>query len=67
MEGKSLVSKGYAKVTYHWRHYCYTLTDEGIAYIRSDLGIEDVSVKPTTHRVRSDLEEAQKRGPRQPR
>ena len=67
MLGRSLLSKGFVTVVFNWRHYYYSLTNDGIQFLRSELGIEDASVKPTTHRARNDTEEVQKRGARGPR
>ena len=37
--GKSLASRGYVKVQYAWGWLYYTLTDEGIAYLREFLSL----------------------------
>jgi len=34
---QSLVSRGYAKRLYNWKHHYYTLTNEGIEYLRQYL------------------------------
>lgn len=46
---KSLESRGYVRVTFSWQHsYCY-LTNEGIEYLRSYLGVPPHAV-PATHK-----------------
>ncbi|KAE9552417.1 hypothetical protein FO519_004358 [Halicephalobus sp. NKZ332] len=53
---KSLVSRGYAKEQFAWRHHYFYLTDEGTAYLRQYLGLEE-EVIPTTHKppTKSDI------------
>lgn len=45
---QSLNSKGYVKTQYVWRCYYYTLTDEGVEYLRQWLYLPD-AVSPATH------------------
>lgn len=44
---QSLTSKGYVKTQFSWQYYYYTLTDEGIEYLREFLGVPE-GVVPTT-------------------
>ncbi len=44
MVTRSLHSKGFLNLTYSWRHYYYSLTQEGVTYIKKVLGITDNSV-----------------------
>lgn len=44
-----MVSRGYAKEQFAWRHHYYYLTDEGTAYLRQYLGLEE-EVIPSTHK-----------------
>lgn len=54
-----MVSRGYAKEQYAWRHHYYYLTDEGTAYLRQFLGLEE-EVIPATHKAppKSDIRAA---------
>ena len=53
---QSLVSRGYAKEQFAWRHHYFYLTDEGTVYLRQYLGLEE-EVIPTTHKppTKSDI------------
>lgn len=44
---QSLTSKGFVKTQFSWQYYYYTLTDEGIEYLREFLGVPE-GVVPTT-------------------
>uniref|UniRef100_A0A182Q0F7 Plectin/eS10 N-terminal domain-containing protein n=1 Tax=Anopheles farauti TaxID=69004 RepID=A0A182Q0F7_9DIPT len=44
---QSLVSKGYLKEQFNWRHHYWTLTDEGIEYLSAVLNLP-ANVVPTT-------------------
>ena len=46
---QSLASRGLVKEQFAWRHYYFYLTDEGTAYLREYLGLEE-EVIPSTHR-----------------
>ncbi|VVT45902.1 40S ribosomal protein eS10 [Magnusiomyces paraingens] len=46
---QSLTSKGYAKTRFSWQYYYYTLTDEGVVYLRNWLNIPE-EVVPDTHK-----------------
>ena len=61
---RSLYSKGCVTQMFNWQYHYYSLTSDGISYLKLQLGIEDESVKPITCRQRSDLEDAKKREPR---
>uniref|UniRef100_A0A7E4VR44 S10_plectin domain-containing protein n=1 Tax=Panagrellus redivivus TaxID=6233 RepID=A0A7E4VR44_PANRE len=47
---QSLVSKGLVKEQFAWRHYYFYLNDEGTAYLREYLGLDE-EVIPSTHRA----------------
>lgn len=38
---QSLTSKGYVKTQFSWQWYYYTLTDEGVEYLRNELNIPE--------------------------
>jgi len=45
---QSLTSKGYVKTQFSWQWYYYTLTDEGLAYLREWLHLPG-EIVPQTH------------------
>lgn len=45
---QSLTSKGFVKTQFSWQWYYYTLTDEGLAYLREYLNIPS-EIVPQTH------------------
>jgi len=45
---QSLTSKGYVKTQFSWQWYYYTLTDEGLAYLREWLHLPS-EIVPQTH------------------
>lgn len=45
---QSLTSKGYVKTQFSWQWYYYTLTDEGLAYLREFLHLPS-EIVPQTH------------------
>ncbi|EJT45403.1 40s ribosomal protein s10 [Trichosporon asahii var. asahii CBS 8904] len=45
---QSLTSKGYVKTQFSWQWYYYTLTDEGLAYLREYLHLPS-EIVPVTH------------------
>ena len=51
---RSLQSKGYLEVTFSWRHLYYSLTANGITFIKDTLGIKDAKVQPKTRKARAD-------------
>lgn len=57
---QSLNSKGYVKTQFSWQHYYYTLTDEGVEYLRQWLYLPE-NVTPLTHQraVPADAPQAQ--------
>ena len=66
---RSLQSKGYLEVTFSWRHLYYSLTANGINFIKETLGIKDAKVQPKTRKARADAndeeeEDEEKRGDR---
>lgn len=38
---QSLTSKGFVKTQFSWQYYYYTLTDEGVEYLRQELNIPE--------------------------
>jgi small subunit ribosomal protein S10e len=46
---QSLTSRGYAKTQFSWQYYYYTLTDEGVEYLREWLHLPS-SIVPDTHK-----------------
>jgi len=54
---RSLQSKGYLEVTFSWRHLYYSLTANGINFIKETLGIKDAKVQPKTRKARADANE----------
>lgn len=44
---QSLTSKGFVKTQFSWQVYYYTLTDEGLEYLREFLGIPEGIVPKT--------------------
>ncbi|SSD60584.1 probable 40S ribosomal protein S10-B [Saccharomycodes ludwigii] len=45
---QSLTSKGYVKTQFSWQYYYYTLTEEGVEYLRDYLHLPE-SVVPGTY------------------
>jgi small subunit ribosomal protein S10e len=45
---QSLTSKGFVKTQFSWQYYYYTLTDEGLAYLREFLHLPS-EIVPQTH------------------
>ncbi|WVQ63755.1 hypothetical protein V866_005014 [Kwoniella sp. B9012] len=45
---QSLTSKGYVKTQFSWQWYYYTLTEEGLAYLREFLNLPS-EIVPQTH------------------
>ncbi|ODV59389.1 40S ribosomal protein eS10 [Ascoidea rubescens DSM 1968] len=45
---QSLTSKGYVKTQFSWQYYYYTLTDEGVEYLREWLQLPE-GILPLTH------------------
>lgn len=59
---RSLTSKGYLEVTFSWRYLYYTLTANGINYIKETLGIKDAKVQPKTRKARADAVDEEQEG-----
>ena len=59
---RSLMSKGFLGLIFNWQHYYYTLNNDGIQFLKTELGIEDESVLPVTHKERADFEDKRKKG-----
>ena len=50
---KSLLSRGYVREVYNWRHKYFFLTPEGLDYLREYLALPE-DVVPATHKRRAD-------------
>ena len=46
---QSLTSKGYVKTQFSWQYYYYTLTEEGVEYLREWLHLPS-DIVPATHK-----------------
>ncbi|CCA76395.1 probable 40S ribosomal protein S10 [Serendipita indica DSM 11827] len=46
---QSLTSQGYVKTRFSWQYYYYTLTDEGLEYLRGWLNLP-AEIVPATHK-----------------
>ncbi|TID25431.1 hypothetical protein CANINC_002967 [Pichia inconspicua] len=44
---QSLTSKGFVKTQFSWQYYYYTLTDEGLEFLREFLGVPEGIVPAT--------------------
>lgn len=44
---QSLTSKGFVKTQFSWQYYYYTLTDEGLEFLREFLGVPEGIVPQT--------------------
>lgn len=62
---QSLTSKGYVKTQFSWQYYYYTLTDEGVEFLRNELNIPE-GILPLTRLKGAPAERPQRasRGPR---
>ncbi|KAF7701480.1 40S ribosomal protein S10-B [Cucumispora dikerogammari] len=47
---KTLVSKGYLEKIFVWQHGYYSLTDEGVDFLREDLCMDEAEM-PRTHEM----------------
>ena len=45
---RSLKDKGFLELVFNWRYFYYYITTEGVAHLRTQLGIEDDSIAPVT-------------------
>ena len=61
---QSLVSRGYAKEQFAWKHYYWTLTSEGIAYLRDFLHLPAEIVPATLKRSQRPQESGRPEGRR---
>jgi len=59
---QSLVSRGFAKEQFAWRHYYWTLTSEGIAYLREFLHLPAEIVPATLKRSQRPQEPGRPEG-----
>ncbi|ODQ64055.1 hypothetical protein NADFUDRAFT_47794 [Nadsonia fulvescens var. elongata DSM 6958] len=59
---QSLTSKGFVKTRFSWNYYYYTLTDEGVEYLREWLHLPQ-EIVPATH-IKETRPQTQSRGPR---
>lgn len=57
---QSLTSKGYVKTQFSWQYYYYTLTEEGVEYLREWLHLPE-GVLPAT-RLKETVQERPNRG-----
>ncbi|ODV98487.1 hypothetical protein PACTADRAFT_37015 [Pachysolen tannophilus NRRL Y-2460] len=62
---QSLTSKGYVKTQFSWQYYYYTLTDEGLTYLREYLNVPEGIVPKTL--LPDTIPERPQRGNRGPR
>lgn len=61
---QSLTSKGFVKTQFSWQYYYYTLTDEGVDFLRTELNIPE-GILPLTRLKGAPAERPQfGRGPR---
>lgn len=61
---QSLTSKGYVKTQFSWQYYYYTLTDEGVDFLRAELNIPE-GILPITRLKGAPAERPRvARGPR---
>ncbi|SCU92900.1 LAME_0F01948g1_1 [Lachancea meyersii CBS 8951] len=58
---QSLTSKGYVKTQFSWQYYYYTLTDEGVEFLRDYLHLPENIVPATYLQERSQDQRPQRR------
>ena len=58
---QSLTSKGYVKTQFSWQYYYYTLTEEGVEYLRDYLHLPEHIVPGTYIQNRSQNQRPQRR------
>ncbi|ODV82231.1 uncharacterized protein CANTADRAFT_43447 [Suhomyces tanzawaensis NRRL Y-17324] len=63
---QSLTSKGFVKTQFSWQYYYYTLTDEGVDFLRTELNIPE-GILPLTRLKNAPAERPQRGGFRGPR
>merc|ERR1712188_333509 len=59
----SMESRGFAKKTFVWNHRYYTITNEGCAFLRDQLGVTNQNVNPKTHQQKPVDQHAGNQGP----
>merc|ERR1712226_1442328 len=59
----SLASRGFAKKTFVWNHRYFTITNEGCAFLRDQLGITNSNVNPKTHQQKPQEQHPGREGP----
>merc|ERR1712193_241543 len=60
---RSMESRGYLQNVFSWQHNYFTLTSEGIEFLRQQLGIANEKVQPKTHQPKRQVESAQAQRP----
>ncbi|ONH80939.1 hypothetical protein BON23_0220 [Saccharomyces cerevisiae] len=58
---QSLTSKGYVKTQFSWQYYYYTLTEEGVEYLREYLNLPEHIVPGTYIQERNPSQRPQRR------
>ncbi|EHN00726.1 Rps10ap [Saccharomyces cerevisiae x Saccharomyces kudriavzevii VIN7] len=58
---QSLTSKGYVKTQFSWQYYYYTLTEEGVEYLREYLNLPEHIVPGTYIQERNPTQRPQRR------
>ena len=61
---RSMVSRNLVKEQFAWRHFYWTLNDEGVAFLRKYLHLADSVVPNTQKKLAKDGDEYEKRAPR---
>ncbi|KAH3682791.1 hypothetical protein WICPIJ_006250 [Wickerhamomyces pijperi] len=61
---QSLTSKGYVKTQFSWQYYYYTLTDEGVEYLREYLNVPEGILPKTRLQTAAPERPNFRRGPR---
>jgi small subunit ribosomal protein S10e len=56
---QSLTSKGFVKTQFSWQYYYYTLTDEGVEFLRTELNIPE-GILPLTRLKNAPAERPQR-------
>lgn len=62
---QSLTSRGYVKTQFSWQYYYYTLTDEGVEFLRSELNIPE-GILPMTRLMGAPASRPRPMGSRPP-
>merc|ERR1711879_945689 len=53
---RSMESRGFATCTFSWQHNYFSVTSEGIEFLRQQLGIANEKVYPKTHQPKRQAE-----------